>query len=136
MSECATPSCASNTGMIAFSDDCVYIPSGYRLTAGSVKITIHTTGDKDYDAFIMLPESASISNQKANPLGTALTLSLPSTAMQFIPVTLKATLKDEEGNPIPGVMIHFGPFHGDSIFAYHSALTSADGTASVTGTFH
>jgi hypothetical protein len=47
---------ASNTGIITFSDDCVYIPSGYRLTAGAtVKITIHTTGGKDYDASVTLP---------------------------------------------------------------------------------
>jgi len=46
----------SNTGTITFSDDCVYIPSGYRLTAGvTVKITIHTTGGKDYDTSVTLP---------------------------------------------------------------------------------
>lgn len=46
----------SNTGTITFSDDCVYIPSGYRLTAGvMVTITIHTTGGKDYDTSVTLP---------------------------------------------------------------------------------
>jgi len=46
----------SNTGTITFSDDCVYIPSGYRLTAGvTVKITIHTTGGKDYNDSVTLP---------------------------------------------------------------------------------
>lgn len=46
----------SKTGTITFSDDCVYIPSGYRLTAGvTVSITIHTTGGKDYDTSVTLP---------------------------------------------------------------------------------
>lgn len=46
----------SNTGTITFSDDCVYIPNGYRLTAGvTVKITIHTTGGKDYETSVTLP---------------------------------------------------------------------------------
>ena len=45
----------SNTGIITFSDDCVYIPSGYRLTAGvTVKITIQTTGGKDYETSVKL----------------------------------------------------------------------------------
>jgi len=105
------------------------------MAGEKVKITIYTTGDKDYGTSIMLPGSASTSNLEVNLLGTALTLSLPSTAMQYIPITLKATLKDADGNPIQDAMIHFGPLRGDGIFAYHSALTSADGTASVTGTF-
>jgi len=46
----------SNTGTIIFSDDCVHVQSGYRLTAGvTVKITIHTTGGKDYDTSVTLP---------------------------------------------------------------------------------
>jgi len=127
---------ASNMGVIIFSDDCEYLPSGYRLMAGeTVKITIYTTGDKDYGTSIMLPGSASTNNLEVNPLGTALTLSIPSTAMQYIPVTLKATLKDGDGNPIQDAMIHFGPFRGDGIFAFNSALTGADGTASVTATY-
>lgn len=101
---------ASNMGVIIFSDDCEYLPSGYRLMAGeTVKITIYTTGDKDYGTSIMLPGSASTNNLEVNTLGTVLTLSIPSTAMQYIPVTLKATLKDVDGNPIQDAMIHFGP---------------------------
>jgi len=47
---------ASNTGTITFSDDCIYIPSGYRFTAGViVRITIHTTGGKDYETSVTLP---------------------------------------------------------------------------------
>jgi hypothetical protein len=43
-------------GIIDFSDDCVYAPNGVRLTAGvTVKITIHTTGGKDYDSSVTLP---------------------------------------------------------------------------------
>jgi hypothetical protein len=43
-------------GIIDFSDDCVYDPNGVRLTAGvMVKITIHTTGGKDYDSSVTLP---------------------------------------------------------------------------------
>lgn len=47
---------ASCAGTITFSDDCVYVPSGYRLTAGvTVKVTIHTTGGKDYETSVTLP---------------------------------------------------------------------------------
>lgn len=44
------------SGIIEFSDDCMYIPSGYRLTTGvTVPITIHTTAGKDYDTSVTLP---------------------------------------------------------------------------------
>ena len=47
---------SDHLGIIYFSDDCVYIPGGYSLTAGlTVKITIHTTGGKDYDTSVTLP---------------------------------------------------------------------------------
>jgi len=117
------------SGTITFSDDCKD-PSGNKLTAGTVQITIHTTGGKDYGTSIMLPESMSTSSQEVNQLGTTLTLSSPSNVIQFMPVTLKATLKDERGKPVRGVMIHFRPLQGDGIVVDHAILTDSDGIAS------
>ena len=76
--------------------------------------------------------SFTFTNFKLHRLNTTLTLDFPTTTIQLFPVTLKATLKDERGNPIRGAMIHFGPFSGDDIFTYLSALTDADGTAAIT----
>jgi len=77
--------------------------------------------------------SFTFTNFKLHLAKTTLTLSSPTTTMQFFPVTLKATLRDERGNPLQGmrVRIHF-PGHG--IVAVRTTYTGADGTVSISYT--
>jgi len=73
-------------------------------------------------------------NFKFNRLNTTLTLDFPTTTIQLFPVTLKATLKDERGNPVQGARIRFR-FPGGGIGVEASALTDADGTATLTPSY-
>jgi len=116
-------------GMVKLGDDCRE-PMGDALS-GQLIITIHSTGGEDYDVVVALPGGAAASDPEAHPLSTFLTLSLPPTAIQFIPVNLKATLKDERGIPIQGAKIRFR-FGGGGIFTETKILTDADGTVPFT----
>lgn len=115
-------------GMVKFGDDCRE-PLGDALSPGNTLIiTIHSAGGKDYDVVVALPGEAAASDQEAHPLSTSLTLSLPPTAIQFMPYTLQATLRDEEGNPVQGARIRFR-WGGGGIMTETKILTDADGTA-------
>ena len=93
-----------------------------------------STGPKSHDFGVVQGNhsySFTFTNFKLHRLNTTLTLDFPTTTIQLFPVTLKATLRDERGNPVQGVWIRFR-FPGDGIFTDISALTGADGTATIT----
>jgi len=79
-------------------------------------------------------------NLIVNPFATTLTVEF-SSAMQGKPVTLKATLKDENDNPVQGVNIQFQIYNGTNWSNIGSTNTDLNGIASTsytpsdTGTF-
>jgi len=81
-----------------------------------------------------------LSEEAVTQLGTTLTIGVPS-AIIGKPVTLNATLRDENGNPIQGKNIEFQIYNGTSWSKIGSANTNLNGIASIsytpssTGTF-
>ncbi len=74
--------------------------------------------------------SGATSNLIVNPFTTSLTIDVPS-ATQGKECTIKATLKDENGNPIQGVSVEFQVYDGTSWSNIGSANTDSNGFASV-----
>jgi 5-hydroxyisourate hydrolase-like protein (transthyretin family) len=97
------------------------------VNAGSYVINASYAGSTDYGSCI------GTSNLIVNPFTTTLTVDVPS-ATQGKSVTLKATLKDENGNPIQGMSIQFQMYEGNTWTNMSSASTDSSGVASISYT--
>jgi 5-hydroxyisourate hydrolase-like protein (transthyretin family) len=104
------------------------------IDAGTYTVNASYGGNADFGS------SSATGNLIVNPFSTSLTIDVPS-ATQGKTVTLKATLKDENGNPIQGVNIQFQIYDGTTWSNVDSANTDSNGVASIsytpsnTGTF-
>jgi hypothetical protein len=104
------------------------------IDAGTYVINASYSGSADFGS------SSGTINLIVNPFTTTLTVEVPS-ATQGKPVTLKATLKDENDNPVQGVNIQFQIYDGTNWSNIGSANTDSNGVASIsytpsnTGTF-
>jgi len=104
------------------------------IDAGTYVVNASYGGSADFGS------SSATSNLIVNPFTTSITIETPS-AIQGKSVTLKATLKDENENPIQGVSIQFQIYDGASWSNIGSANTDSNGIASIsytplsTGTF-
>ncbi len=99
-------------------------PYTANINAGSYVINASYAGGTDYGSCI------GTSNLIVNPFTTTLIVDVPS-ATQGKSVTLKATLKDENGNPIQGVSIRFQMYDGTSWTNMSVANTDSNGVASI-----
>jgi len=97
------------------------------MDAGTYQIKASYGGSTDYGS------SSATSNLIVNPFTTILTIDAPS-AVQGQPVTLKATLKDENGNPIQNVDVEFQIYEAGTWKKIRSAKTDSGGIASITYT--
>jgi 5-hydroxyisourate hydrolase-like protein (transthyretin family) len=102
-------------------------PYTANINAGTYVVNASYAGGADYGS------SSGTSNLIVNPFTTTLTIDVPS-AIQGQSVTLKATLKDENGNPIQGVSIQFQMYDGTSWTNMSSANTDSNGVASISYT--
>ncbi|MEM2507592.1 MAG: Ig-like domain-containing protein [Nitrososphaeria archaeon] len=104
------------------------------IDAGAYIINASFAGSADFGS------SSGTTNLIVNPFTTTLTLEVPQ-ATQGRPVTIKATLKDENNNPVQGANIRFQIYDGTTWSDIGSATTDANGVASInytpsrTGTF-
>jgi 5-hydroxyisourate hydrolase-like protein (transthyretin family) len=104
------------------------------IDAGTYVINASYSGSADFGL------SSGTINLIVNPFTTTLTIEVPS-ATQGKSVTLKATLKDENDNPVQGVNIQFQIYDGTNWSNIGSANTDSNGIASMsytssnTGTF-
>jgi len=109
-------------------------PYTANIDAGTYVINASYSGSADFGS------SSGTINLIVNPFTTTLTIEVPS-ATQGKPVTLKATLKDENDNPVQGVSIQFQIYDGTNWSNIGSANTDSNGIASIsytpsnTGTF-
>jgi hypothetical protein len=94
------------------------------LDAGTYVVNASYSGSIDYGS------SSATSNLIVSPFATTLTIDVPS-ATQGKPTTLKATLKDENGNPIQNANIDFQLNDGNSWGAIGSDITDSSGVASI-----
>lgn len=97
------------------------------VNAGTYVVNASYAGSSDYGS------SSGTSNLIVYPFTTTLTIDAPS-ATQGQSVTLKATLKDENGNPIQGISIQFQMYDGTSWTNMSSADTDSNGVASISYT--
>jgi len=97
------------------------------LDAGTYVVNASYSGAIDYGS------SSATNILIVNPFSTALTINVPS-AIQGKSVTITATLKDENGNPIQNVNIDFQLYDGSSWKSIGSDTTDSSGVASVTYT--
>lgn len=97
------------------------------VNAGTYVVNASYAGSSDYGS------SSGTSNLIVNPFTTTLTIDAPS-ATQGQSVTLKATLKDENGNPIQSMGIQFQMYDGTSWTNMSSANTDSNGVASTSYT--
>jgi len=97
------------------------------LDAGTYVINASYSGSTDYGS------SSATSNLIVNPFTTTLTIDVPS-ATQGKPITIKATLKDENGNPIQNANVDFQLYNGSSWKSIGSGTTDSSGVASITYT--
>jgi hypothetical protein len=104
------------------------------IDAGTYVVNASYSGSADFGS------SSGTINLIVNPFTTTLTIEVPP-ATQGKPVTLKATLKDENDNPVQGVSVQFQIYDGTSWSDIGSANTDSNGIASIsytpsnTGTF-
>jgi hypothetical protein len=109
-------------------------PYTANIDAGTYVINASYSESADFGS------SSGTINLIVNPFTTTLTIEVPS-ATQGKPVTLKATLKDENDNPVQGVSIQFQIYDGTNWSNIGSANTDSNGIASIsytpsnTGTF-
>ena len=94
------------------------------VNAGTYVVNASYAGSADYGS------SSGTSNLIVNPFTTTLTIDVPS-ATQGQSVTLKATLIDENGNPVQGMSIQFQMYDGTSWTNMSSANTDSNGVASI-----
>jgi len=97
------------------------------LDAGTYVVNASYSGATDYGS------SSATSNLIVNPFSTTLTIDVPS-ATQGKQTTIKATLKDENGNPIQNGDIDFQLYDGSSWKSIGSDTTDSSGVASITYT--
>jgi 5-hydroxyisourate hydrolase-like protein (transthyretin family) len=97
------------------------------VNAGTYVVNASYAGSADYGS------SSGTSNLIVNPFTTTLTIDVPS-ATQGQSVTLKATLIDENGNPVQGMSIQFQMYDGTSWTNMSSANTDSNGVASISYT--
>jgi len=112
-------------------------PGSYRVIEADVDGWINMS-PKNHDFGVVLGNhsySFTFRNFKFNRLNTTLTLDFPTTTIQLFPVILKATLRDERGNPVQGARIWFH-FPGGGISMVTPALTDANGTAAITPPYY
>jgi len=102
-------------------------PYAASVSAGTYVVNASYAGDSDHGS------SSGTSNLIVNPFTTTLTIDVPS-ATQERSVTLKATLKDENANPIQGMVVHFKMYDGSSWTNMSSANTDSNGVASISYT--
>lgn len=97
------------------------------LDAGTYIINASYSGSIDYGS------SNATSNLIVNPFSTTLTIDVPS-ATQGKSVTITATLKDENGNPLQNMNIDFQLYDGSMWTSIGSDTTDSSGAASITYT--
>jgi len=123
---------------ISFYIGTTYIGSATTDSYGNAVITYVASIDTGnhsitaiYDGSLDFLSCNTTTNLIVSPLETFLTIENPSNAIQGRPITLKATLKDELGNPIRGVDIEFQLFNGSIWLTIGLANTDLNGTASL-----
>ena len=97
------------------------------INGGTYVVNASYAGSADFGS------SSGTINLIVNPFTTTLTVEVPS-ATQGKPVTLKATLKDENDNPVQGVNVQFQIYDGTNWSNIDSANTDSNGVASITYT--
>ncbi|MEM3705972.1 MAG: Ig-like domain repeat protein [Candidatus Bathyarchaeia archaeon] len=97
------------------------------VDAGTYVINASFAGSADFGS------SSGTTNLIVNPFTTTLTLEVPS-ATQGKAVTIKATLKDENNNPVQGANIQFQIYDGTTWSDIGSSTTDANGVASISYT--
>jgi len=97
------------------------------VSAGTYAVNASYT---ENDAYL---SSSATSNLIVSPFTTNVTIDAPS-ATQGNAATLKATLKDENGNPIQGMNVDFQIYDGASWTSIGSASTDSSGIASLSYT--
>ena len=102
-------------------------PCTANVNAGTYLVNASYAGNADFGS------SSGTSNLIVSPFTTTLTIDVPS-ATQGQAVTLKATLKDENGNPIQGMSIQFQMYDGASWTNMSSANTDSSGVSSISYT--
>ena len=97
------------------------------IDAGTYVVSASYAGNADYGS------NTGTSNLIVSPFTTTMAIEVPS-ATQGQVATLKATLKDENSNPIQGVNIQFQMYDGSSWTNMSSSNTDSSGIASISYT--